>query len=230
MENINKWRYFGFSFVMIAPIQYCIFGLIAMYFYSGGTLYNSSQPGFTFWGNYFSDLGRIIALSGESNLISFIIFTPSALLFSVSFIPFIILMPNFFNRHNNQYNIAKLGSLAGIFAVIFLIITILTPWDIFGNIHLLFATLFNFAGSFIALFYFIAILKEENFPNRYGVAYLILLILAIIYIILTFSTYHLPINEKVIIQASYQKISQYSFLICYFLQGYKGFRLSLGIN
>ncbi|MGM0470401.1 MAG: hypothetical protein ACQERB_16575, partial [Promethearchaeati archaeon] len=71
---------------------------------------------------------------------------------------------------------------------------------------------------------------EENFPNRYGVAYLILLILAIIYIILTFSTYHLPINEKVIIQASYQKISQYSFLICYFLQGYKGFRLSLGIN
>ncbi|TFF99644.1 MAG: hypothetical protein EU542_08860 [Promethearchaeota archaeon] len=227
MENINKWRYFGFSFVMIAPIQYFIIGLIAMFFYSGGTLYNSSQPGFTFWGNYFSDLGRLIALSGKSNLISFIIFTPSALFFSISFIPFIILMPSFFNRQNK---VAKLGSIAGIFAAIFLIITILTPWDLFGNIHLLFATLFNFAGSFIALFYFIAILKEEHFPNKYGLAYLILLILAIIYIILTFLISHLPINEKVIIQASYQKISQYSFLICYFLQGYKGFRLSLEIN
>jgi len=229
MEIIDKWRFFGFSFVMVAPIQYLIVGFIAMYFYSGGTLYNFSQPGFTFWGNYFSDLGRIVALSGESNLVSFIIFTPSALIFSFSFIPFILLMPSFFKTHRNYHVIAKLGSIAGMFATIFLIITILTPWDIFGNIHLLFATLFNIAGCFISLFYFIAIIKEESFPNLYGITFLILLILAIIYILLTFTTTHLPINEKVILQASYQKISQYSLLFCYFLQGYKGFRLSVEI-
>ncbi|TXT66735.1 MAG: conserved membrane protein of unknown function [Promethearchaeota archaeon] len=227
LKFINNWDSLGFIFAMIAPIQYFIVGLISMCFYPGGTLYDATSPGFYIWGNYFSDLGRTIALSGESNLISFIIFTPAALIFSVSFIPFIFLMPKFFEVDENQHKIALAGSFAGIFAAGFLILTILTPWDIFGNIHMLFATLFNLSGSIFAFFYFIAVMKNKEFPNIYGYAYLFLLIAAVIYIILTFSTSLLPVSDKVIIQASYQKLSQYSFLFCYFLQSYKGYRLSL---
>jgi len=225
MEQINRWRSYGFIFIMIAPVQYIIVGIIAMYFYSGGTLYNTSNPGFYLWGNYFSDLGRLVALSGRSNFISFMIFTPAALVFSISFIPFVILMPQFFNKNKKQYRIATFGSIAGIFAAIFLILTILTPWDIYGDIHLVFATLFNISGSFIAFFYFIVIMKDNNYPKIYGIGYLFLLILAIIYITLTFATVQLPAYEKIIIQATYQKFSQYSFLVCYFLQGYIGFKL-----
>lgn len=225
MENKNKWSFIGFVFIMIAPLQYFILGLIAMNFYSGGTLYNSSNPGFYFWGNYFSDLGRLEALSGNSNLISFFIFTSSALIFSLSFIPFIFLMPRFFKANKNQYFIAIFGSIGGILAAMFLTLTILTPWDIFGDIHLLFATLFNLSGAFIAFFYFIAIMRNDNFPRFNGFAYLLLLFLAVIYIILTFSINQLPLYKRVIIQASYQKISQYSFLICYFFQGYIGYKL-----
>jgi hypothetical protein len=153
--------------------------------------------------------------------------TQVALIFSVSFIPFIFLLPKFFEDDDYQHNIALSGSFAGIFAAGFLILTILTPWDIFGNIHMLFATLFNLSGSIFAFFYFIVVLKNKEFPKIYGYEYLSLLLAAVINIILTFSTSFLPISDKVIIQASYQKLSQYSFLLCYFLQSYKGYELSL---
>ena len=56
--NEKNWREKVFMFGMIGMINYVILTLIAMVFYAGGTMINYNAPGYTFWANWFSDLGR----------------------------------------------------------------------------------------------------------------------------------------------------------------------------
>jgi hypothetical membrane protein len=53
----KSWREKAFIFGMIAAITYAILPLIAMVFYAGGTMVDPNAPGYTFWENFFSDLG-----------------------------------------------------------------------------------------------------------------------------------------------------------------------------
>ena len=212
-------------FIIFGPAQYIILTAVAMFFYSGGTLINPLSQGYYFWGNFFSDLGRVIALSGAPNNISFVIFTITALILSISFIPFAFAITSFFKSDRKLYLIARIGSLVCLSSVIFLIGTILTPWDIFGKTHLLFANLFNVTGVLGIVFFTIAVLYNKDYPNRYAFVYIALLIVGITYTIVLISIPKAITLDGLLIQASMQKVSQYSFLICFLIQGYGAWKL-----
>ena len=53
---------------------FILFNALGMFFYPGGTINNPDQIGYAFTQNFFSDLGNSISYSGESNLISFLLF------------------------------------------------------------------------------------------------------------------------------------------------------------
>ncbi|MBN1215258.1 MAG: hypothetical protein JXA99_07410 [Candidatus Lokiarchaeota archaeon] len=219
MKINTNWQNYIFIIIIIAPIQYIILSSIAMFFYSGGTLDNQMSFGYNFWNNFFSDLGRFTALSGEPNYISFIIFTFSALIMSISLILFVISLYRLFQDKNQINKYINLGSIFGLITAFFLILTVLTPWDLFPSVHLMFSYLFNFFGAFTAFFYFLVIINNQQYCNRYGFLFLFLLLLAIFYIFLyPISSIFFDLN-KISIQATYQKISQYAFLLCYCLQG-----------
>ncbi|MBD3195973.1 MAG: hypothetical protein GF317_13005 [Candidatus Lokiarchaeota archaeon] len=224
--SITNWKKPLIIAFTLSPIQYIILTSIAMFFYAGGTISDPSNQGFFFWGNFFSDLGRLVAPSGNSNLISFVIFTISALFLSIMLAIFVLLFPKFFSNKEPSYKFIILGTISGVSATIFLLLTVLTPWDVFNDIHLVFATLFNISGIFVAIFFAIGIRKNKNYPNFYGNIYLLLVLLAIIYVGLTFAAPLFSTSEKVIIQASYQKISQYTMMICFVIQGYGVFKLA----
>ncbi|MBY9008099.1 MAG: hypothetical protein KGD63_15265 [Candidatus Lokiarchaeota archaeon] len=225
----KKWQNYAFIFIIIAPIQYIILSSIAMIFYSGGTLNNHLSLGYNFWNNFFSDLGRFIALSGQPNYISFTIFTISALIMSISLIPFIISLYKLFQDKNKENNYIIFGSIFGLCAAFFLILTVLTPWDLFLGIHLVFSNLFNFCGAIAAFFYFMGIIINKKYSNIYGLLFLLLLILAFTYIFLSLITSEFFNEDKILIQASYQKISQYTFLLCYCVQGFGAIEYKLKI-
>jgi len=111
MKIRKNWIIFASLFIIFGPVQYIILTAVAMLFYAGGTLINPFSPGYYFWGNFFSDLGRIIALSGAPNNISFVIFTITALILSISFIPFAFTITSFFKSDRKLYLIARVGSL-----------------------------------------------------------------------------------------------------------------------
>lgn len=69
----KDWREWAFLFGMLGVVQYAILTSIAMFFYAGGTALNPNTSGYTFWANFFSDLGRTRAWSGRNNTISLII-------------------------------------------------------------------------------------------------------------------------------------------------------------
>ena len=225
MKIRKNWIIFASLFIIFGPVQYIILTGVAMLFYTGGTLINPFSPGYYFWGNFFSDLGRIIALSGVPNNISFVIFTITASILSISFIPFAIAITSFFKTDRKLYLLARIGSLVCLSSIIFLIGTILTPWDIFANTHLIFANMFNLTGVLGIIFFTIAVFYNKDYPNRYAFVYIALLIVGITYTIVLISIPKSITLDGLIIQASMQKISQYSFLICFLIQGYGAWKL-----
>jgi len=186
---------------------------------------NPLSPGYYFWGNFFSDLGRVIALSGASNVVSFTIFTITAFILSFSFIPFAFVISSYFKGDKKQYLIARIGSLICLVSIAFLIGTILTPWDIFDRTHLMFANLFNITGVLGVVCFTIAVLYNKNYPNLYGFVYIALLIIAVVYTIILVSLPKSISLEGLVLQASMQKFSQYSFLLCFLIQGYGAWKL-----
>jgi hypothetical protein len=223
--QIKNWRQKSFLFIIIGITQYFIFTLVAMLFYAGGTLADPSSKGYDFWSNLFSDLGRIIALSGQPNSIAFFIFTISAMIFSTSFIPFTLALPDFFKGEKKQYNIIIIATGVGLISISSLMGTVLTPWDVFGELHLFFANLFNIMGSLVLLLYAIAILYNKNYPNIYAIVYIILLTFGIFYSFILMGIQKSISSETLIFQATLQKISQYSFLICFMIQGFGAWKI-----
>ena len=53
----RNWREWAFLLGMFGMVQLVILTSIAMFFYAGGTRLNPSAPGYSFWANWFSDLG-----------------------------------------------------------------------------------------------------------------------------------------------------------------------------
>ena len=225
MKILKNWKIFASLFIIFGPVQYIILTAVAMLFYAGGTLINPLSPGYYFWGNFFSDLGRVIALSGAPNNISFAIFTITALILSISFIPFALAITSLFKSDRKLFFIARIGSLVCLSSVIFMIGTILTPWDIFGKSHLVFANLFNITGVLGIIFFTIAVFNNKDYPNLYAFVYIALLIVGITYTVVLISIPKSITLDGLIIQASMQKISQYSFLICFLIQGYGAWKL-----
>jgi len=225
LKLVKNWKLFASLFIIFGPAQYIILTAVAMLFYAGGTMIDPLSPGFYFWGNFFSDLGRVVALSGAPNVISFTIFTITALILSFSFIPFAFLISSYFKSDKKQYLVARIGSLICLTSVVFLITTILTPWDIFDRTHLMFANLFNITGVLAIIFFTIAVLYNKDYPNLYGFVYIALLIVVVIYTIVLISLPKSITPDALILQASMQKFSQYAFLLCFLIQGYGTWKL-----
>ena len=225
MKLIKNWKIFASLFVIFGPAQYIVLTAVAMVFYAGGTMIDPLSPGYFFWGNFFSDLGRIIALSGAPNVVSFTIFTITALILSISFIPFAIVISSYFKNDKRQYLIARIGALISLVAGGFLIATILTPWDLFDRTHLLFSNLFNITGILGIIFFTIAVLNNKNYPNLYGFVFIALLVIVMIYTVVLISIPKSITLDGLILQASMQKFSQYSFLLCFLIQGFGAWKL-----
>ena len=225
LKLIKNWKLFASLFIIFGPAQYIILTAVAMLFYAGGTMIDPLSPGYHFWGNFFSDLGRVIALSGAPNVVSFTIFTISASVLSISFIPFAFVISSYFKSDKKQFLVARIGSFICLTSIVFLIATILTPWDVFDKTHLMFANLFNITGILGVVFFTIAVLYNRDYPNLYGFVYIVLLIIAVIYSIILISIPKSITLDGLIIQASMQKFSQYSFLLCFLIQGYGAWKL-----
>lgn len=225
LKLIKNWKMFASLFVIFGPAQYIVLTAVAMVFYAGGTMIDPLSPGYYFWGNFFSDLGRIIALSGAPNVVSFTIFTITALILSISFIPFAFVISSYFKNDKRQYLIARIGALICLVSGGFLIATILTPWDLFDRTHLLFSNLFNITGILGIVFFTIAVLNNKNYPNLYGFVYIALLVIVMIYTIVLISIPKSITLDGLILQASMQKFSQYSFLLCFLIQGLGAWKL-----
>jgi hypothetical membrane protein len=81
-----------------------------MLFYVGGTSNNPEAPDFSLWGNLLTDLGRTKAYSGNSEIISALLYSISQIILGILFIPAAIVLPYYFNDSKLDKWLSYIGS------------------------------------------------------------------------------------------------------------------------
>ena len=225
-----------FPFYGLAIFFLC--NIVAMYFYAGGSFSNSESTGYDFFRNYLSQLGRIRGVNGESNLISFRVWTSGMATTGLIFIIYYFLLPSFFEMKR----IATIGSFLGVISCLCFILTGITPGDVildlshYSNpdlsintiyvyeLHNFFANNIFYFGLFSALIYSYVIYHSEKIDSIYGMGYYLFSIIIFLYVlILIYGPSPFSSEFALIFQVTTQKIVSISWVMCTFV-------LSLGIK
>jgi hypothetical protein len=218
--NFTNWKKWAYFFQMIGCAQYILFTILGMFFYAGGTYLDPNVPGYSFFSNFISDIGRIVAYSGESNFIAFLFFSIAFFIVGVSLIPAFIAFPGFFKNNRNLKLISIIGSVFGIFTAFCFSGITFAPADINPVGHRFFVYGGFLSGLFPSIFFTINIILKRDYPNIFGLNFMIFTIILIGYVILLFAG-----PNNLIIQVTGQKVVMYSFAMCLFIHGYGAWKL-----
>ncbi|MFX1445708.1 MAG: hypothetical protein ACFFHV_20015 [Promethearchaeota archaeon] len=209
----KNWNVLSFKLLIIAIIQFIVLSTIAMIFYTGGTKLDPDASSYSFWANFFSDLGRTKSLSGKPNLISCVIYIISGTILAISITPFTISISHFFKEGELEKKLRILLVFFGFITSSFWIAAMITPWDLYGNTHLLFGIIYTTTGVIVLLLLAIMIFLNDSYPNKY--AFILIYYFGIYFfnlIIVILLRYNPNTVSSLIVQATFQKITLYLFL------------------
>ncbi len=228
--NEKNWNELSFMFLIIAIIQFVILSTIAMIFYTGGTKLDPNASNYSFWTNFFSDLGRTKSISGKSNLISCFLYIISGTILAVSITPFTIGISHFFKDTDLEKKLRIVLIFFGFITSTFWVAAMITPWDLYGSTHLLLGIIYTTTGVMVLLVLAIMIFLKDSYPNKYAtilVYYFVLYLFNLIIVILL--KYNPNTITSLIFQATIQKIAVYVFLATFFYLGYGALKIEKAI-
>ena len=107
-------RQTAFQVSMAVCVIFVVLTAVAMLLYPGGTKTDHSTPGYSFFQNFFSDLGLTKAWSGESNSLSSVLFIVALSLAGAMLALFFVAFAQFFNQSFRGKLLSRLGSVAGV--------------------------------------------------------------------------------------------------------------------
>ena len=224
--NFQNWRRGAFILVFLGAGIYIILTLAAMLVYTGGTYTNPDASGYSFLNNFFSDLGRTMAHSGESNTIAWFLFTASIFTIGIVMILFYTAWISLFQDEASIYRLSQVGSIFGIIAAFGFNGVGLTPADILLDLHI-FSVRIGFISTFIAtIIYSIVLYKQPTYPRVYLYTLLTFTGISFLYIILLFFGPSAETSEGLFIQVVGQKMIVYIMAVVFSIQGYGALKVS----
>jgi hypothetical protein len=203
---------------IVGFVIYGLFNLLAMVFYPGGTSIDRENIGYSFFENFFSDLGMARTYSGEPNTLSQLLFASALILVGIVLIAFFLLLASYFHETRLEMNSSRIGSIAGIMAGIACIGIAATPWDLHLTIHMIFVVVLSFALLVVLISYSIAILSNKPYPNLYAWAFMAYAFILAVYTVLMMLSPDIETIYGLRTMATGQKILIYSGMLCLFVQ------------
>lgn len=207
---MEDWRQKAYLFVILGGVMYVILSSLGMLFYAGGTYSNPDAPGYSFWANFLSDLGRTRAFSGKDNTVSMVLYAIALSFWAISFFPFFLALRSLFTEGEVEKILSTIGTLLGMIAAIGLIGIAFTPADILGGPHIIFVYIGYIALLHLGIIYSITLFKSEKLPIQYAIIFLI-------WTIIFMNTLTMGVVG--------QKIGRYSTIICFAYIGYGAWKL-----
>tara|TARA_B100000282_G_C31737255_1_gene494147 strand:- start:1790 stop:2461 length:672 start_codon:yes stop_codon:yes gene_type:complete len=198
---LNFWTIKVVRFVTCFFVFACIF---AAFFYPGGNIHDSTQVGYSFTHNFLSDLGGLESHSGDKNMVSFILFNLSMILFFLVGISF-LLVPVLFKENKSTFILAIIGSLFFFVGSIFFAGVGFTPYDLYLDLHIFFA-LNSFQLMVPASLLYLIVFLRSSLSFKYSIVIAFFLLSVFLYVIyLNFGESPFNSKEALIISASIQK-------------------------
>jgi len=206
-----------FLFTMLACAQFVLLTVVAMFFYPGGTFVDPAAKGYSFFRNFFSDLGRTQTFSGAANTVSAILFFVALTVAGLGLALFFLAMPRFFRQARLPHLLSRLGSAAGLVSGLSFVGVACAPVNLAGGLHRIFVQVAFLAFFVAVLFYIGAMLRTRTYPRRYARVCGAFVLLLAVYLVLLFFGPSLLSATGLIIHASGQKIIVYAALAAAFI-------------
>jgi hypothetical membrane protein len=190
--------------------QLVILTTMAMLVYPGGTIGDPTTRRYSFFRNFFSDLGRTVSVDGTPNTLSAILFFVALTWAGLALTLFFVVMPSFLRRPWPARVLSLSGSLLGIVAGLSFVGVACCPANLFLPPHKIFVQVAFVAFFAAALGYTAAILLAEDYPRGYAIILAPFTLLMAAYLWLLFFGPGLDSPHGLVIQATGQKIIVYA--------------------
>ncbi|HEY69546.1 MAG TPA: hypothetical protein G4O08_03070 [Anaerolineae bacterium] len=215
-----------FKFAIFACIQFLVLTVIAMLAYPGGSISGSPTSRYSFFSNFFSELGMTVTRSGERNTASMVLFVTALTLAGAGLIVFFVAMPQFFRQKRAVFALSWLGSAFGVVSGAAYIGVAFTPADLLRNLHTDFVLAAFRSFLVVVAVYALVIFLNPRFPNGYAAVYLTFALLLAGYIWLLTQGPDLETERGLVIQATGQKLIVYAAIVCTWIQSRGALRLN----
>ncbi len=224
MKDKTKASRWPFRFAIFACVQFLVLTLVAMLAYPGGSIAGSPSESYSFFSNFFSELGMTVTRSGESNTVSMVLFVTALTLAGFGLIVFFVAMPQFFRQKRIIHALSWLGSAFGVVSGASYIGVAFTPADLLREPHTDFVLTAFRSFLVVVAFYALVIFLSPGYPNRYAAVYLAFALLLAGYIWLLTQGPGLDTERGLVIQATGQKAIVYAAIVCTWIQSYGALR------
>lgn len=194
-----------------------------MIFYPGGTSFDKDRIGYSFFENFFSDLGMVRTYGGEEKTLSLLLFASALILIGILLILFFVVFATYFGGSSLERYSSRIGSAAGLLAGLACIGIAATPWDLYLRTHMIFAYSFSIFFLLVATFYSIAIYSNRTYPNRYAAVFGVYMLILGIFLCLVIWGPDINTRAGLRLLATGQKVAIYLGMICLFIQFFGAF-------
>lgn len=160
-----EWRRKAFDMVVIACVGFVILTALAMCFYPGGARHNRHAEGYSFFVNYFSDLGRTQALNGAPNSISSPLFSLALGVAGLALALFFVAFATFFWQGFGMRVLCGYGSAFGIIAGLCFLGIACTPSNLYPSLHSTFVQWAFKTFLMAAVIYSGVIFSKRDYPR-----------------------------------------------------------------
>ena len=208
----------AFSWIALCCTLFVIHTAVAMWFYPGGTMADPTTRGYSFFNNFFSELGLTRSHSGGPNTISFILFFVALTLAGAGLVLFFAAFRSFFTPTVAGKVLSTIGSLFGVISGICFIGVAWAPADVQLALHGQFVLWAFEAFPVAALLYTAVILLDKSYPKRFAAVFLAFALLLILYLMLLTRGPSFDTAQAVMIQATGQKVIVYASIITILIQ------------
>jgi hypothetical protein len=201
--------------------------VIAMQIYPGGTFSDANTAGYSFWQNFFSELGFTVTHNGTPNPIGSALFFAALMLAGLGMGLFFTAFPRAFASERRAHLLARAGSAAGIASALCFIGVAFTPANLYLDWHKEFVV-WAFRLFPLAVLLYTLAMARARYARPYLLVFIIFWLMLVGYILLLELGPDIKTFEGMLIQAAGQKVIVYASIISVVLQSLGARRQAAG--
>lgn len=218
MNQSKFWRRDIFTFVLIGCGLFVVLTAIAMILYSEASSSDSTVHGYSFFENFFSQLGMVHSHNGIKNTVSLFLFVVAMFLAGTGMMAFFAAFQQFFRAIPVTRTLSLLGSALGILSGICFLGVAAAPMDADIILHSFFVKWAFRLFPAAVLCYILVLIEEKKYPRFYLWELVIFLVLLIAYLLLLEFGPNISTYTGISIQAAGQKIIVYTSIASVMIQ------------